>query len=123
MASAFVEEHRQAVPISQFITSNSPNGILMSMDVYIDSSKLDEYVKIVTPVVHKMREYPECSFCEISKNPNDTGHIRILHGWTTTSDWIRDNIETQSWFGDYIKSLAPMRDTTKPQGEWRCRIL
>lgn len=90
MTSAFVEEHRKAVPISQFITSNSPNGILMCMDMYIESSKFDEYIRIVAPVVHKMREYQECIFCEISKNPDDKGHIRILHGWTKTSDWIRD---------------------------------
>jgi len=136
MASASVEEQRLAVPINQFITSNSPDGILMAMDVYIDSSKLDEYIKIVTPVVHKMREYAECIFCEISKNPNDKGHIRILHGWTRTSDWIRDvsdqrrkngfwegrerllilaqqNIESQPWFGDYIQALALIRDVNR----------
>lgn len=90
MASAYVEENRRAVPIGQFITSNSPEGILMCMDIYIDGSKLDEYIRIVTPVVHKMREYSECLFCEISKNPSDQGHIRIQHGWTKTSDWIRN---------------------------------
>lgn len=137
MVSAFVEEQRRAVPISQFITSSSSDGILMSMNVYIDSSKLDEYINIVAPVVRKLREYPECIFCEISKNPNDQGHIRVLHGWKKPSDWFRDvrtertnrrfwegrerslillaqqNIEVQPWFGDYIKALAPVRDVNR----------
>jgi len=137
MASAFVEEQRRAVPIGQYITSSSSDGMLISMNVYIDSSKLDEYINIAVPVVRKLREHPECIFCEMSKNPNDKGHVRILHGWTKTSDWFREvrterkkhefskgrerslmllaqqNIEIQPWFGDYIKALIPIRDMNR----------
>lgn len=137
MASTFVEEQRRSVPISQYITSSSSDGILISMNVYIDSSKLDEYINIAAPVIRKLREHSECIFCEMSKNPNDKGHVRILHGWKKTSDWFRDvrterkkhgfcegserslislaqqNIEVQPWFSDYIKALIPIRDTNR----------
>ena len=85
-----VEEQRNAVPIARFVTSQSPNGASLCMNVFIKPDKLDEYVKIVTPVVHKMRAYPECEFCEISVNPEDKGHVRIIHSWTKNSAWFKE---------------------------------
>ena len=85
-----VEEHRKAVPIASFVTSQSPDGAVLSMNIFIKPEKLDDYVRIVTPVVHKMREFPECELCEISVNPEDKGHIRIIHCWTKDSAWIKE---------------------------------
>ncbi len=89
-ATGQVKDHRNLVPIGRFIESSSPNGILMVMNLFIDSAKLDEYVKVVTPVVKKMRANAECLFCEVSVNPHDKGHVRVLHGWTRDSAWFRD---------------------------------
>ncbi|KAJ9622542.1 hypothetical protein H2204_011555 [Knufia peltigerae] len=91
-ASGHVQETRNLVPIAQFIESKSENGILMTIEMFIDPSKLGEYVKIVTPVCKKMREYEDCMFCEVSCHPEDKGHVRILHGWTKDSAWIRDGL-------------------------------
>ena len=60
------------------------------MNVFIRPDALDDYVKIVRPVVHKMRELPECQFCEISVHPQDKGHVRIINAWTRDSAWFRD---------------------------------
>ncbi|KAL6245512.1 hypothetical protein RBB50_007511 [Rhinocladiella similis] len=89
-ATGHVQETRNLVPIGQFIESKSENGILMTIEMFIDPSKLDEYIKIVTPVCKRMREYEDCLFCEVSCHPEDKGHVRILHGWTKNSAWIRD---------------------------------
>ncbi|KAK7892937.1 hypothetical protein LTR67_007174 [Exophiala xenobiotica] len=112
-ASGHVKEHRDLVPISRFIESTSPNGVLMVMNVFIDSAKVDEYIKIATPVVKKMRANAECLFCEVSVNPQDKGHIRVVHGWTKDSAWFRDNMETQPWFGEYVKAIAGMADPNR----------
>lgn len=90
MADKALEEQRASVPYSEFITSSSSSGILMRMDVFIQPDQLGQYIKIVTPAVHKMREYPELLFVELSKNPEDSGHIRVLHGWTKDSKWFRE---------------------------------
>ncbi|ETN37727.1 uncharacterized protein HMPREF1541_07350 [Cyphellophora europaea CBS 101466] len=108
-----VEEQRQAVPIARFVTSQSPNGALLVMNVFIKPDKLHDYVKIVTPVVHKIREMSECQFCEISTHPEDKGHVRIVHSWTKDSAWFKENVEPTVWFGEYIKALAPMRDPNR----------
>lgn len=49
-----------------------------------------EFVRLVTPVVHKMRAMPECLWCEISQNPTDPTHIRIQHGWTESTEWFTE---------------------------------
>lgn len=89
-ATGPVLEHRNLVPIEHFLASKSADGILMTMNLFIEPSKLDEYIKLVTPVVHKLRHYKECLFCEVSVHPTDRGHVRILHGWTKDSTWFRD---------------------------------
>lgn len=90
MATEAIEAQRRSVPTSHWVRSECPDGVLMSMNVFIEGSKLDEYIKIATPVVHKFRESKECMFCEISVHPQDKGHVRVLHGWTKTSDWFRE---------------------------------
>lgn len=89
-ATGKVLEHRNLIPIENFVESKSANGTLMSMNIFIEPSKLDEFVKVVTPVVHKLRDYKENLFCEVSVHPTDKGHIRVLHGWTIDSAWFRD---------------------------------
>lgn len=90
MASDPAEENRKLVPIAQFVTSSSPHGATAVMDVFIEPSKLDEYVKMVTPATREIRKFAENLFCEISVDPTDQGHIRVLHGWTRDSAWIRE---------------------------------
>lgn len=85
-----VEEVRNAVPIARFINSSSPDGALLVLNIFIKPEKLDDYVQIVKPVVHKARELPECEFCEISVNPEDKGHIRIIHCYSKDSAWIKE---------------------------------
>ena len=98
MSNAFnsVEEQRHAVPIAKFVTSKSPNGALFSMNVFIKPEMFDDYVKVVTPVVHKLRAFPECNCCEISVNPTDKGHIRIIHCWTTDTAWF-EKVRLSLW--------------------------
>lgn len=83
-----VDDHRALVPINNFVSSTGPHGSLMVTDIFIFPDKLDEYVRIVTPVVLKMRSMPECLFCEISQNPTDPSNIRILHSWTEGTEWF-----------------------------------
>jgi hypothetical protein len=85
-----VEEHRKLIPFDGFIHSTGKDGSLMVTDIHIDPSKLDEYMKIATPVVQNMRAMPECLFCGISQNPQDPGHIRIQHAYTKGTDWFRE---------------------------------
>lgn len=85
-----VEEQRNAVPIGTFVTSKSPHGSLFTMNVFIKPEMLDEYIKVVKPVVHKLRDLPECEICEISVHPQDKGHIRIIHCWPTDSAWFKE---------------------------------
>jgi quinol monooxygenase YgiN len=60
----------------------------MVTDIFILPEKLDEYVKIVTPVVKEMRAMPECLWCGISQDPQDPSHIRIQHAWTEGTEWF-----------------------------------
>ncbi|EXJ72602.1 uncharacterized protein A1O5_03748 [Cladophialophora psammophila CBS 110553] len=113
MASASVPEHRNLIPINNFISSTGPDGSLMVTDIYIFPEKLDEYVKLVTPVVHKMRAMPECLCCEISQDPTDPAHIRILHSWTKGTEWFTGACESQQWFVDYVKRFANIADKSR----------
>ncbi|KAJ9607155.1 hypothetical protein H2200_008227 [Cladophialophora chaetospira] len=108
-----VEEVRKLIPINTHITSTGQDGAMMVTDIFIQPDKLDEYVKIVTPVVHKMREMPECLWCEISQNPTDPAHIRIQHGWTKGSEWFTEACESKEWFSNYVKALAGIVDKSK----------
>ncbi|KAI1610343.1 hypothetical protein EDD37DRAFT_603787 [Exophiala viscosa] len=112
-ASGQVLEHRNSVPIEHFLESKGPDGTLISMNVFVDPSKVDDFIKLITPTARKIREYKECLFCEVSVHPTDRGHLRVLHGWTKDSAWFRDNLETQTWFGDYVKALASIRDPNR----------
>jgi len=112
-----VQKQRELVPIDRFVTMDAPDGTIFVMNVFIKSTMLDDFIKLVIPVVRKMREYHECLFCEVSVDPTDKGHVRIVHGWdkASASTFFRDNVEMQPWFGDYIKSLVHMRDPSRPR--------
>lgn len=86
--ASMVEAHRALVPINSFISSTGEHGTLMVTDIFIYPEKLDEYVRIVTPVVLKMRAMPECLFCELSQNPTDPSHVRVQHSWTKGTEWF-----------------------------------
>ncbi|KIX93380.1 uncharacterized protein Z520_10799 [Fonsecaea multimorphosa CBS 102226] len=112
-APASVQEHRNLIPINNFISSTGSHGSLMVTDVYIFPEKLDEFIAIVTPVVHHMRAMPECLFCEISQDPTDPAHIRIQHSWTKGTEWFTGACESQQWFADYVKGLAGIADKSR----------
>jgi quinol monooxygenase YgiN len=87
-----VQKQRELVPIDRFVTSDAPDGAIFVMNVFIKSTMLDDFIKLVIPVVRKMREYHECLFCEVSVDPTDKGHVRIVHGWdkASASTFFRD---------------------------------
>jgi len=108
-----VSAHRNLIPIDHFVTSSNADGVLVTMDLYIDATKLDEFVRIVIPAAREIRKLPENLFFEVSVDPTDRGHVRALHGWTRDSAWIRENLEAQPWFGDYVQALVGIRDPTR----------
>ncbi|KIW78382.1 hypothetical protein Z517_08217 [Fonsecaea pedrosoi CBS 271.37] len=126
---ASVQTHRDLVPINTFTSSTGQHGSLMVTDIYILPDKLDEYVRLVAPVVRTMRDMPECLFCEISQDPTDAAHIRIQHSWTEGTDWFvganccarelssldirKQACESQQWFADYVKGLAGIADMSR----------
>ncbi|OAL32897.1 hypothetical protein AYO20_07688 [Fonsecaea nubica] len=110
---ASVQTHRDLVPINTFTSSTGQHGSLMVTDIYILPDKLDEYVRLVTPVVRTMRDMPECLFCEISQDPTDAAHIRIQHSWTEGTDWFVRACESQQWFADYVEGLAGIADMSR----------
>ena len=69
-------------------TSSSPTGVVIVMNVFIDPSNKDKYLKLTEPIAKKLRAIPENLFVEICFSPTDPGHLRIVHGWTENSDWL-----------------------------------
>jgi hypothetical protein len=108
MSSANVEEHRKLIPFSHFISSTGEHGSLMVSDVFIDPSKLDRLIELLTPCYHKMHAYPECKFIEMAQNPQDPAHIRYVHAWTKGTDWFREvSLDTLGCWGGW-EMLGPM---------------
>lgn len=71
------------------IASHGPYGAIIVMNAFVAPSSATDYLKLSAPIVERFRKEPECLFCELSQNPEDPGHIRIVHGWTKDTEWLR----------------------------------
>jgi hypothetical protein len=79
--------HTEDTPLPS-IASHGPYGAIIVMNAFVAPSATD-YLKLSAPIVERFRKEPECLFCELSQNPEDPGHIRIVHGWTKDTEWLR----------------------------------
>src|SRR5436309_14219546 len=71
------------------IVSHGPYGAIIVVNAFVAPSSATDYLKLSAPIVERFRKEPECLFCELSQNPEDPGHIRIVHGWTKDTEWLR----------------------------------
>ena len=71
------------------IVSHGPYGAIIVVNAFVAPSSATDYLKLSAPIVERFRKEPECLFCELSQNPEDLGHIRIVHGWTKDTEWLR----------------------------------
>jgi hypothetical protein len=71
------------------IASHGTYGAIIVMNAFVAPSSATDYLKLSAPIVERFRKEPECLFCELSQNPEDPGHIRIVHGWTKDTEWLR----------------------------------
>ena len=69
-------------------TSTSQDGIVVTMNGWVDPSNAQTYIKDCQVVQKKFLEHPDNVFCVISVNPTDAGHVRIVHGWKHDTAWF-----------------------------------
>jgi hypothetical protein len=72
------------------ITSSSKNGIVVVMNAFINPADTEKYLEATTPVMKEFGKHPNNLFVAVSVNPTDSGHIRIVHGWTKDSAWFHE---------------------------------
>jgi hypothetical protein len=65
-----------------------PDGCIITANIYIDPSNVHEWKEIIRPLIERLRKEPELLFIECSQNPQDPGHLRVVHGWTKGSEWV-----------------------------------
>ena len=68
--------------------TKGPHGCIITANIYIDPSNIHEWKEINRPLIERLRKEPEFLFCECSQNPQDPGHLRVVHGWTKGSEWV-----------------------------------
>jgi quinol monooxygenase YgiN len=88
--------------------SKGPHGVVIAFNVFVDPSNIEACIAAIRPVAQRFRAEPECLFCELSQNPNDNGHLRVLHGWTKGSEWWMEKFMQQPWFKEYTEKVEPM---------------
>ena len=76
-----------AVP-DQFITSSSPHGCMITMNMWVDSDKVPEVLDIIQPVLKKLKADPNYLYHDMCQNPQDPAHLRFVHGWKTDSKYF-----------------------------------
>jgi hypothetical protein len=76
-------------PLVPNVASHGPYGAIIVMNAFVAPSSATDYLKLSAPIAERFRKEPECLFCELSQNPEDPGHIRIVHGWTKDTEWLR----------------------------------
>lgn len=106
-----------SIPPEMTSQSKGPHGALIFTNVFVDPPNIEACIAALTSVARRLREAPECLFCELSQNPNDSGHIRISHGWTKNSAWFVETVMQQPWFQEYLEKSKHMM--AKPR-EWPC---
>lgn len=70
------------------VTSSSSNGMIVTMNSWVDPSNTQAYIKECQVVQKKFLDRPENLFCALSVNPKDASHVRIVHGWKEDSEWF-----------------------------------
>jgi hypothetical protein len=70
--------------------SSSPNGMVVTMNAFIDPADQAAYLEAVQPIMKVVRENPENLFVAASVNPTDAGHVRLVHGWKKDSKWFNE---------------------------------
>jgi quinol monooxygenase YgiN len=88
--------------------SKGPHGAVITMNVFVDPSNAEDYIALADPIAKRIRSEPECLFCELSQNPNDKGHLRIVHGYTKGSEWWMETYMQKPWFKEYLEKAKPM---------------
>lgn len=96
------------VPSEMTSISKGPHGAAIVMNVFVDPSNVEACIAALSPVAKRFRDDPECLFCELSQNPNDSGHLRVAHGWTKDSEWWMKTYMQQPWFKEYVEKTKPM---------------
>jgi len=78
------------------------------MNVFVSPENAQPYIDLTRPVRERFLQEPECLFCEVSQNPNDKGHLRVVHGWTKGSDWWTETHIKEPYFQEFFQKARPM---------------
>jgi quinol monooxygenase YgiN len=92
------------------IAAHGPYGAIIVMNAFVAPSSATDYLKLSAPIAERFRKEPECLFCELSQNPEDPGHIRIVHGWTKDTEWLRQVSSTFSILHGRLKRREKCTD-------------
>lgn len=96
------------LPSEMTSISKGPHGAIIVMNVFVHPSNVEAFIALAGPIAKRFRGESECLFCELSQNPNDKGHVRIVHGWTKGSEWWMETYMQEPWFKEYIEKAKPM---------------
>jgi len=88
--------------------SKGPYGTIIIMNVFVEPSNIKAYLKNARPVAEAFHKEPECLFVQFALNPNDPGHLRIVHGWTKDSAWWHEEHLEKPYFQEFIKKSMPL---------------
>ena len=72
------------------ISSSCEAGTVIVMNACIDPSNSEKFLQISKLITEEFRKHSENLFAAISVNPTDSGHVRIVHGWTKDSAWFTE---------------------------------
>ena len=70
------------------ITSSSPKGCVITMNVWVRADAESEMISVMAPVLTKLRADPNCLWLDACRNPRDPTHYRYVHGWKTDSKYF-----------------------------------
>src|SRR5271154_980985 len=70
--------------------ATGPNGAVTVINAFVDPSNAQKFIDLAAPLRKSYLAEPECLFCEISQNPQDPGHLRVVQGWTKNSEWFAE---------------------------------
>jgi hypothetical protein len=72
----------------QLITSSSPHGCVIAMNMWVHPDKVPEVLDNMRLVLEKLKADPNCLYIDTCQNPQDPSHLRFVHGWKKDSKYF-----------------------------------
>jgi quinol monooxygenase YgiN len=58
------------------------DGFNIQVSFWISPDRLDEFFKLITPIMERTMADPKCLFVEAYQSTEDAGHIRLVENWS-----------------------------------------